>query len=177
MFHELFHKQQRRKGWHHAYRVKKRMFTCTRKSHNQYQACIWNVWWYIIMVKVLNEIYYIYVFPYFFPSGHRYLIFIFTDFLFLKVLIRAGQIIEIKRRILPIFPVTFWWNTNMPWRFNFLNIYWSKQIWDRTEQNHKFPFSFLICQEQGQEDSGITCTCIKLYRSIVQYTYTSIVNT
>ena len=106
-------------------------------------------------------------FPYFFPSGHRYFIFIFTDFLFLKLLIKGGQIIEIKRRILPICPVTFWWNTNMPWRFNFLNIYWSKQIWDRTEQNHKFPFSFLICQEQEQDDSGITCTCIQLYRSIV----------
>jgi hypothetical protein len=54
------------------------------------------------MVKVLNEIYYIYVFPYFFSSGHRYFILIFTDFLFFKVLVRGGQIIEIKRRILPI---------------------------------------------------------------------------
>ena len=144
------------------------------------------------MVKVLNEIYYIYVFPYFFSSGHRYFILIFTDFLFFKVLVRGGQIIEIKRRILPIFPVTFWWNTNMPWRFNFLNNYWSKKIWDRTEKKSEiFFFFFLICQEQGQGDSGITCTWrqqysytsivhntrIKLYRSIVQYSYTSIVNT
>jgi hypothetical protein len=55
---------------------------------------------------------------------------------------------------LPIFPVTFWWNINMAWRFNFLNNYWSKTIWDRTEKNQKFSFSFF---DMSRTRTGEVC--------------------
>ena len=130
------------------------MCTCTRKSHNQYQACIWNVWWYILMVKVLNEIYYIYVFPYFFSLRPSLFDFYFHRLSFSQSIGQRRVNNRIKRRILTICPLTFWWNINISWRFNFFQI--TIEI-KKSETGQKkiinFLFLFLTCQEQGQEES------------------------